>query len=1491
MSTRTKDKIMRLAALVLATCAASGAWADRIWTGDDNGDWWSSANWNGSDGNWCLNYTKPNAIITFSKSDDIATGVWVENTISGNAVFTASDDCGINMTGTGDFHIGGWGDNGVLTINGGTYYLANDLYVGYEHNWWKYDSETQTDDLTKDGFTVKGYLTINRGSVEVKNSVVIANWADSIAGVYVNGGVLATQTIVKGGGSGELSVNGGSLRATAAGEFIGSGLTVTVGENDGTIDTAGHAVTIASAITGSGTLRITGGGSVTFSADPTCPILAVAGTTVLNSSGARIGYNTWQGADGDYWNDASNWSLGVVPTPDQIVEINDDHTIKISGWNETDADACKVGALVVNGNVTFANAWKRLLVYGASGETAISGKGTLTLTSNTGLENYSSTGIQDITCGLAFGANDNHAWLGGSTYGWRVIGTTTLNCAMQTDKPVTFSGAIVSSAGRINTQAQAVTITSSSITGTSLEINHASDSTAGSVSFATAPSCPLYVNGGETVSGNIGDVTFASGHTLTLSGNTVNASSITSSGSLTVTGYGDITVSGAVNVTGTLDFSLNNFVDLKESIVDTYTINLSAQSVNAGNITGIANITTTDGVTANSAAFYGSIKGTGGVATSGTTVLYGLNDFSGTLSVGQNASVEIVSSLEGISPTWRLDALEGETETLEFTDGKVTKWTAQGETCYFSNADSPMTTTTDYFGGRRAVLTNYGTLTASFTDIKNMHPTALIGAVRLVAYNSGAILYDQNAKNYYIGRRSNLTRWCKMENSRQEYYAGFWANGVYGMTPFDTTTDKTLSILDFTRSGNTTVEYLGGSEGNIAIGELVAFNSNPSHQAVKRVETYLANKWGISGKSLPSVPVVLGAGSVLDLGGTSQTLASLSVSGTGTATVQNGSLTVTAAISLSDGQVLVLPAGTAYTLADASSVNVSVEDGTGVITLSRGEASVGDTFYETAQAAIDALLSGEATGTLTIYRSAEVSIPGELSGITVVCMNNAELTFAAVAPYTATITDGTLNSVRNAATYKYVGTSGNASLLNASGNYTLNGDPTTLTPTAIDTLQIDGAFAFTQNAEVSVGTISIGENSSITVSGGSSSNLLRANSITGKGQLILGNGAWVASSTSTATFGCEVVVSAENAANAANMYVTDTGREITLTGVLSGSGYLKCRRGRNKADYSGTTLDCSDTARFSGTIESIHPANGDSSKDIGRNYLTICKNCDLSKATVILATTREGNYGSVFINTGNEYVERTYKFGSLSGYIYEKASDGRDGYHQTIEVGALGKNDEITGGCWKNNSSRNPYIKKVGNGTFTTYATGAYGYILNGGALVVKSTDTTACTTECANAIVRMETDTEAGTTTYTLEAVASKEVSAASAEAAVADATVNITAAQAEAGVVPGYYKVVATPAETDGTYALTVEFADEVVPAVSEENVTSDAVSFSVSNFKKGLYYGVASGTSPDPAASGTALTQCENEGTGVSLTADMPENGVKYYKVVVSDTAQTE
>ncbi len=85
-----------------------------------------------------------------------------------------------------------------------------------------------------------------------------------------------------------------------------------------------------------------------------------------------------------------------------------------------------------------------------------------------------------------------------------------------------------------------------------------------------------------------------------------------------------------------------------------------------------------------------------------------------------------------------------------------------------------------------------------------------------------------------------------------------------------------------------------GFRGNVQIGEVLVFDTALGDSMRREVDAYLRNKWlGASDAGLPVLPtngaVRVAAGAALDLGGMSQTLASVS----GDGTVSNGLLTVT----------------------------------------------------------------------------------------------------------------------------------------------------------------------------------------------------------------------------------------------------------------------------------------------------------------------------------------------------------------------------------------------------------------------------------------------------------------------------------------------------------------------------------------------------------------------------------------------------------------------
>ena len=698
--------------------------------------------------------------------------------------------------------------------------------------------------------------------------------------------------------------------------------------------------------------------------------------------------------------------------------------------------------------------------------------------------------------------------------------------------------------------------------------------------------------------------------------------------------------------------------------------------------------------------------------------------------VVEGGSVIIDNSMDGISPYVWVDA--SDESTIIETDGKVTEWASLVNGHSYTNEASAMTyvAAEGVFGGKKVVRTNNSQLQAEFTGDKVQ---SAVAAIRWYSNSgTGRILYGKSGvNNNYIGKRNSGDNfWSCLRTSKTD--VSLWQNAGTSDIRFRTY-ETVLSVAAYYNSGANN-EYLGGGSGDIAIAEFIGFNTTDTGCPVrKRTEAYLGNKWSISGMvSLPSsVPLSLAGGTTFGLLGLDRTVDSVSITGTGTATVTGGVLTITAPVSVSVGQTLVIPYGSTYTL--ASGTGAMVDASAGTVTLKHCAADIDGVVYDSVQDAVDAYESG----TLTIYESAELSLTNALTIVGVVLENEAELTFADTVPFTSSYEDGTISCVRNVSTFVYIGPE---SFAVAPANFTVGGKTASVAPEATDTIQFDTAATIDVTA-ASYQFAAVVVNANVSLNGGGS-HYLYSDNISGTGRLTLENAARVASYSGAATISCELEVNASSS-NPAYLYVANSGREITLTGVLSGDGYLKCTRYKNAGDYSGCTFHCSDTTGFSGTIEMVHP--GDS---VGRNLITFWPTCDFSGAMVIVGNYRSG-YGRIIDGQSNNAV---YKFGSFSGYVSPSASNVGNN-HPTIEIGALGKDDTVTGN-WMPHASRNPYIRKVGTGTLTTTAESAYGYILNGGTLKVLATDTAPVTTEVGGKKVVSATETigEVEYTVYTLD-------------------------------------------------------------------------------------------------------------------------------------------
>ena len=848
--------------------------------------------------------------------------------------------------------------------------------------------------------------------------------------------------------------------------------------------------------------------------------------------------------------------------------------------------------------------------------------------------------------------------------------------------------------------------------------------------------------GGTIAVGSItggGALAAGSNANLQLEGGSYALNAIDIDGNLTVSGNGTMSVSGGVSVSGALTFTPDAYATTVAEAHGAYTIKLSAATIDAGVLSGGAFLETADGVTVGgTSSFYGTIAGAGGVAATGSTLtLSGAATFTGTLEV-KSGTVAIDSSLTGISHSFRLDASVADS-ILENDGGYVTNWVSQSGTlpaanACFTNEASAMVVSDAYFGGRNSVSTrNTALYNEYFTGGNNTRfASHFIGAVRLVSQTGegGAMLWGTAASNHRVGRRNNSSTyayWTKMKNGSAEDNSGIWQNGEYANRSY-VYGESVLSVLDFNR--NTSAKYgaLGGGAADLAIGELIGFTDGqgkPNIEMLHRIETYLANKWGIPGvaKSLAAtVPVALTSGAVLDLGGLSLTVASLSGSGT----VQNGTLTVTDPISVAVGQTLVIPYGSTYTCASGTGANIDTTAGT--VTFVHNAADIDGVAYDTVQGAILAYESG----TLTIHENAtdidlgtaEVNISGVVldEGI-------SAPTFSTTLPWQTTYSKGSLTHTRVASTFVYVGP---AAYAVAASNFEIGGVVASDVPGTGDTVQFDTATAITLSSAQEYRYAEIIANAAVTVSVSANKNAyIYADAISGTGKFSLGNRVILSTASAASTISCELEVNSENASVAAQLYVASETRTFTLTGALSGSGYLKCTRTKNGSGYTGCTFHCSDTTRFSGTIEMVRPDDG-----VGRNLITFWPTCDLSGATVVVGE-YSGSHGRFIDGQSNGTV---YKFGSLNGYVWPAATSVSNS-HPTIEIGALNRDDAVTGN-WMPNTSRNPYIRKVGTGTLTTTAANAYGYILNGGTLKVLATDTATVTTEVSGKKVVSSTET-----------------------------------------------------------------------------------------------------------------------------------------------------
>ena len=212
----------------------------------------------------------------------------------GTTIFTsASDAVGVKL---GEWFVGAGAGSGGVRVEKGTY-TASKFEIGQKTGvTGVVEIAGGTVYSTGDpnvGMSGTGILTVGNGGAfwsgagfGTRKWTQIATDAGSTGTINLNaGGEMYASQINKGAGSAYVNFNGGRLTVIYEGDtLLTSNIAVTVGAQGGTIDTAGYSTKIATAISGQGTLTITGRGRVEFNAKPTCAVEIEKGVAVFTAA-------------------------------------------------------------------------------------------------------------------------------------------------------------------------------------------------------------------------------------------------------------------------------------------------------------------------------------------------------------------------------------------------------------------------------------------------------------------------------------------------------------------------------------------------------------------------------------------------------------------------------------------------------------------------------------------------------------------------------------------------------------------------------------------------------------------------------------------------------------------------------------------------------------------------------------------------------------------------------------------------------------------------------------------------------------------------------------------------------------------------------------------------------------------------------------------------------------------------------------------------------
>ena len=341
-----------------------------------------------------------------------------------------------------------------------------------------------------------------------------------------------------------------------------------------------------------------------------------------------------------------------------------------------------------------------------------------------------------------------------------------------------------------------------------------------------------------------------------------------------------------------------------------------------------------------------------------------------------------------------------------------------------------------------------------------------------------------------------------------------------------------------------------------AVAEVIGFSKAISMEEHFAYTAYLMQKWDcgekLNNQMIPSTAALtVASGATLDLTEYTGDMA-LTVK---SATIADGA-TIKIDAMPNDGVILKLTDGVA-----ASTTGVTIDVGgteladTYKLVTTATElkivgpaAKIGDTEYAYVSDAINAAAEGD---TIVVSQSEVLAATTKVGTYTVELAEG--VTLSAAAPLVASVEGGTLTIVREAATFTYIGESGNTEdELKDVANWTTEGVVTGVLPSTADEIVFNSDVAIRINGDLGYSNIVVNANVTITGNGKS----INYANISGTGKLIMGEGAYFYPRLNgEVSCDIEVLTVAESATKPQFKIVSGGGTSV-FTGKLTGAGKL-----------------------------------------------------------------------------------------------------------------------------------------------------------------------------------------------------------------------------------------------------------------------------------------------------------------------------------------------